>query len=371
MHHLFEESTICGMALKNRFVRSATWEGLAAEDGSITPKLAAAMAALAEGGVGLIISSHAYVSREGQATPWQIGIYKDDLIPGLRQMTAAVHDGGGKIMAQLAHAGHQAPDKITGRPAVAVSASEALAGRNIRVATKEDIEELVAGFARAASRAKAAGFDGIEIHSGHGYLLSQFLSPAFNKRRDAYGGDIVNRTAVHLDIYRAVREIVGRDYPIFIKMNCADFTDNGLTGDDGLAAAKRFAEAGFDAIEVSGGILGPGKLTPSRPGIASADQEAYHREYAVRIKSEISTPLILVGGLRSFEVAEEIVARGDADYIALSRPLICEPGLIGRWQKGDLRKAECVSDNLCFKPGFTGKGIYCVTREKGMLKGKG
>ncbi len=371
MHQLFEESTICGMALKNRFVRSATWEGLAAEDGGITPKLTAAMAALAEGGVGLIISSHAYVSPEGRATPWQIGIHKDDLIPGLRQMTAAVHDLGGRIMAQLAHAGHQASDKITGQPALAVSDAEPLAGKNIRVATEADIEELVAAFARAASRARASGFDGIEIHSGHGYLLSQFLSPAFNKRRDAYGGDIDKRTAVHLQIYRAVREIVGRDYPIFIKMNCADFTDNGLDGDDGLAAAKRFAKAGFYAIEVSGGILGPGKLTPSRPAIAAADQEGYHREYAVRFKKEIETPLILVGGLRSFEVAEDIVARGDADYIALSRPLICEPGLVGRWQKGDLRRAECVSDNLCFKPGFTGKGVYCVTKEKEALKGKG
>jgi len=371
MSYLFEESTICGMTLKNRFVRSATWEGLAAEDGGVTPKLTAAMAALAEGGIGLIISSHAYVSPEGQATPWQIGIYKDDLLPGLLQMTTAVHDRGGKIMAQLAHAGHQASDKITGRPALAVSDSDALTGKNIRVATTADIEELVAAFARAAARAKAAGFDGIEIHSGHGYLLSQFLSPAFNKRRDEYGGGIANRTAVHLQIYRAVREIVGRDYPVFIKMNCADFTENGLTVDDGLEAAKRFAEAGFDAIEVSGGILGPGKLTPSRPGIATAEQEAYHREYAVRFKGAIKTPLILVGGLRSFEVAEQIIAQGDADYIAMSRPLIREPDLIDRWQKGDMRRAACVSDNLCFKPGFTGKGVYCVTREKEALKGKG
>ena len=363
MSRLFEVSTISGMSLKNRFVRSATWEGLATKEGKATPELIDMMGLLAGGGVGLIISSHSYVTQQGQATPWQLGIYRDELIPELKVMTSAVHKNGGRIIMQLAHAGQYAEEKLTGRAALAVSASEGLSERRVKIITRQDIQGVVAAFSQAAGRAREAGFDGIEIHSAHGYFLSQFLSPAYNRRQDEYGGSIDNRTRIHLQIYRAIREIVGKDYPILIKMNCADFIENGLTIDDSLQAAKLFAEAGFDAIEVSGGILGTGKLAPSRAGIKTADKEAYFREYARRFKSEIKIPVILVGGVRSFEVAEKIIADGIADYIAMSRPFIREPDLIDRWKKGDLRKAKCISDNLCFDPGFEGKGIYCVAKE--------
>lgn len=164
-------------------------------------------------------------------------------------------------------------------------------------------------------------------------------------------------------IYQAIRKLVGKDYPVFIKINCGDFIDDGIKIDDSLAIAKSFSDAGFDAIEVSGGVIGTGKLSPSRPGISSMEKEAYFKEYASRFKQEINTPLILVGGLRSFEVAEKIISEGIADYISMSRPFIREPDLINRWKKGDLRKADCKSDNLCFNPGFEGKGIYCVARE--------
>lgn len=351
------------MALKNRFVRSATWEGLATVQGESTSELTEMMATLARGGVGLIISSHSYVSPEGQATPWQLGIHTDDLIPGLKNLTSVVHKNGGKIVMQLAHAGQYAVEQPAGRSALSVSDSESFVGKNIRVATSEDIQNIVFAYAQAAGRAKKAGFDGIEIHSGHGYFLSQFLSPAFNSRQDEYGGAIGSRARIHLQIYQAIREVVGKGYPIMIKMNCADFMENGMTIDDSLQAAKLFSKAGFDAIEVSGGIIRTGKLSPSRPGIAAVHQEAYFKEYARRFKMEINTPLILVGGMRSFEVAEKIIDDGIADYISMSRPFIREPDLINRWQSGDLRKAECTSDNLCFNPGFEGKGISCVTRD--------
>lgn len=363
MRTLFEESSINRMVLKNRFVRAATWEGLATADGAATPRLTAMMTELAGGGVGLIISSHAYVSPEGQGTPWQLGIYADRLIPDLQKLTAAVHDNGGKIVMQLAHAGQYAEVALTGAAALAVSAPEDGPAASVRVMTSEDIARLVQAYAQAAGRARDAGFDGIEIHAAHGYLLSQFLSPAFNRRNDEYGGPVANRARIHLQICQAVREVVGREFPLMIKMNCADFIDNGLTIDDSLVAARLFADAGIDAIELSGGIIRTGRLAPSRPGISSEDKEAYFREYASRFKSELDIPLILVGGLRSFAVAERIIGEGIADYISMSRPLIREPDLISRWQKGDLRKAECKSDNLCFAPGFEGKGISCVTRE--------
>jgi 2,4-dienoyl-CoA reductase-like NADH-dependent reductase (Old Yellow Enzyme family) len=363
MSKLFEENAINRMSLKNRFVRAATWEGLATEEGEATPKLIAMMASLAKGGVGLIISSHSYVSQEGQATPWQLGVYDDKFIPQLQEMTSAVHENSGKIVMQLAHAGMYAEVSLTGQTALAVSDPGDIPKGNITTITAEGIQRLVRCYSQAAKRAQESGFDGIEIHSGHGYFLSQFLSPAYNRRQDEYGGSIDNRARIHLLIYHAIREVVGKDYPILIKMNCADFIENGLTSDDSLKAAKLFADAGYDAIEVSGGIIRTGKLSPSRPGITEESKEAYFKEYAGRFKNEIKTPLILVGGLRSFAVAEKIVVDGIADYISMSRPFIREPDLINRWQKGDLRKAECKSDNLCFNPGFEGKGIYCLTKE--------
>lgn len=363
MSKLFEENSINGMVLKNRFVRAATWEGLATTEGEATPELIEMMASLAKGGVGLIISSHSYVSQEGQGTPWQLGSYKDGLIPKLKEMVLAVHDNGGKIIMQLAHAGGFADEQLTGRPALAVSDSDKFSKGQVKEISQKDVQRLVLSYSKAAKRAKEAGFDGIEIHSAHGYLLSQFLSPAFNRRQDEYGGSVENRTRIHLMIYRAVREIVGADFPLVIKINCSDFIDDGLTIDDSLRIAKLFSEAGFDAIEISGGVIGTGKLSPSRPGISNVEKEAYFKDYAVRFKKEISTPLILVGGLRSFEVADKILTEGIADYISMSRPFIREPDLINRWERGDLRKAECKSDNLCFNPGFEGKGIYCVTRE--------
>jgi 2,4-dienoyl-CoA reductase-like NADH-dependent reductase (Old Yellow Enzyme family) len=363
MSKLFEESSINKLSLKNRFMRAATWEGLATPAGEVTSDLIERMVVLAKGGVGCIISSHSYVSPEGQGTPWQVGIYTDEFVPKLREMTAAVHDNDGKIVMQLAHAGQYAEVQLTGLPALAVSVDNSLSDKNIKAVTHEDIRRIVASYSQAARRAHDANFDGIEIHSGHGYFLSQFLSPAYNNRQDEYGGSIDNRARIHLQIYHAVREVVGKDYPLMIKMNCADFIENGLTADDSLLVAKLFADAGFDAIEVSGGIIRTGNLAPSRPGITTVEKEAYFKEYSRSFKSRIHIPLILVGGLRSFEVVDKIVADGIADYISMSRPLIREPDLINRWQAGDLRKAECKSDNLCFTPGFEGKGVYCVTRE--------
>lgn len=363
MSRLFEESSINQMSLKNRFVRAATWEGLATEKGEATPELMEMMASLAKGGVGLIITSHSYVSQEGQGTPWQLGVYDDKLIPKLEAMASAVHENSGKIVMQLAHAGLYAEVALTGRPALAVSDPAGFPEGNIKTITPVEIQRLVSSYAQAAKRAQVAGFDGLEIHSGHGYLLSQFLSPAYNKRQDEYGGAIENRVRIHLQIYQAIREVVGTDYPIMVKMNGSDFIENGLTREDSLKAAKLFADAGFDAIEVSGGIIRTGKLSPSRPGITTEDKEAYFEEYATHFKRNIKTPLILVGGLRSFTIADRIVAEGIADYISMSRPFIREPDLINRWKNGDLRKAECKSDNLCFNPGFEGHGVYCVTRE--------
>lgn len=364
MSVLFESTEINGMKLDNRFVRSATWEGMAADNGAMTPKLRQTMVDLAEGGVGLIISGHAYVSSEGQAGPWQMGLYSDELVDGLKTMTDAVHDAGGKIVAQLAHAGHFANKKIIQQPPHVVSNFEGLSKSERHELTKEDIQKLVNAFANAAICAKDAGFDGVQIHSAHGYLLSQFLSPAYNRREDEYGGSIENRTRVHLETYNAIREAVGADYPVLIKINSEDCIENGLTLEDSVIAAKIIADAGFDAIELSGGTISSGKLSPSRAGINKEDKEAYFREAAAAYKKKIKIPLILVGGMRSLSVAEQIIANGTAEYISMSRPFIREPGLVKRWKSGDTSPARCKSDNMCFAPAMEGKGILCVVEAK-------
>ncbi|MEN8247155.1 MAG: NADH:flavin oxidoreductase [Thermodesulfobacteriota bacterium] len=362
---MFETTEINGMTLANRFVRSATWEGMAGDDGSVTRRLIDLMAELARGGVGLIISSHAYVSREGQAGLKQLGIYDDTLLPGLADMTVAVHDNGGKIVAQLAHAGLHAAGKLTGQASLAPSQVEGLSKTPCKAMTEDDIQGLVEAFAAAASRARQAGFDGVQIHLAHGYLLSQFLSPVYNQRTDAFGGDVENRVKVPLMVLEAIRKQVGDDYPVLVKMNCGDFMEKGLTTQDAVRVAGILARGGIDAIEVSGGLFINPKMSPSRMGINTEEKEAYFQDEAGRFKEKVDVPLILVGGNRSLAVAVRIVADGTADYISMSRPFIREPDLINRWKSGDRSKAKCLSDNKCFSPAMAGKGISCVMERGG------
>ena len=364
MSKLFESAAINGMELSNRFVRSATWEGLATVEGYVTSRLIEAMDVLARGGVGLIITGHAYIQPQGQASPWQLGIYSDACVSGLKDMAAAVHAGGGKIIAQLAHAGNFAAEKLTGQPPLVVSDFEGLADTPRKELSVEDMDEMVSAYVAAALRAKTAGFDGIQLHSAHGYLLSQFLSPYFNRRKDDYGGSIANRARIHVRICKAVRDAVGDQYPVLIKLNCRDFSDDGLSSDDSIQVAHLLADAGLDAVEMSGGLLTSPRMGPSRPGIKNKEKEAYFRDDALAFKGRLDLPLILVGGIRSFDLAEQLIENGTADFISMSRPFIREPELIQRWKSGDRSKATCLSDNLCFRPGRAGKGIYCVTEER-------
>ncbi len=365
MSILFETTQLNGMTVANRFVRSATWEAMADERGACTPRLVELVAQLAAGGVGLIISSHAFVSPEGQAGPRQLGIYDDALVPGLAEMTRSVHAQGGKIVAQLAHAGIFANPKLTGRPNRAVSATEGLPTSPGDELSVEEIAGLVEAFGRGAQRAREAGFDGVQLHSAHGYLLNQFLSPRFNRRTDAYGGHIQNRARVHREIVGRVRDAVGADFPVLVKLNSQDFLEGGLSLEDSLQAGEMMAEAGLDAIELSGGTFLSGELIPSRAAIRRQDQEAYFREEARAFKARLGIPIILVGGIRSFELAEQLVRGGVADYLSMSRPFIREPALVNRWRQGDLRPAACLSDNLCFGPARAGEGIFCVVARRG------
>ena len=370
MSKLFDPTEINGMTLKNRFVRSATWEGMASDDGACTPRLVDTIARLAEGGVGLIITGHAYVKKQGQAGQWQLGIYEDRLIAGLREMTDAVHQRGGRIIAQLAHSGLFADPSLTGYPPLAPSVISGITEHAVQEMTLSDIQDVVESFGLAAQRAQKTGFDGVQLHAAHGYLLSQFLSPFFNRRSDRYGGNIENRAVIHLEILDTVRSYVGKDYPVLIKMNTRDFIEGGLELEDAVKAGKLLAQNRLDAIELSGGTGLSGKLNPVRTGIRKKADEAYFEDAADLFKEHIDIPIILVGGIRSFEVAERIVDSGIADYVSMSRPFIREPDLVNRWKSGDRSKAACLSDSRCFVPARTGKGIYCVMEERERKDGK-
>ena len=360
MSRLFETTSIKSLTLANRFIRSATYSGLASEDGLVSPELIEVMVGLAKGRVGLIITGHAYISPEGQAGPRQLGIYDDALVPGLAQMVEAVHAVGGKIVVQLAHAGLAAPSKVTGLKAVGPSAAPDYYKSEHDELSETEIGQLVEAFGRAAGRAVAAGFDGVQVHVAHGYLLSQFLSPAINKRTDAFGGSLEKRTAFPAQVVRAVRLAVGQDRPVMVKMNGQDFLKGGLEVADSARAAGILVEAGVDLVELSGGtVVSGGEEVPGSKGIDSPEKEAYFADQARIFRQTYTGPLSLVGGIRSFEVAERIVEEGAADYISICRPLIREPGLIARWREGDRRPAECLSDSACFKPIEANKGFYC------------
>jgi 2,4-dienoyl-CoA reductase-like NADH-dependent reductase (Old Yellow Enzyme family) len=361
MAELFEETSIHGMKLANRFVRSATWEGLADEDGQVTPALSAAVGELAQGEVGLIISSYTFVSPVGWAGLRQVAAYDDRFLPGLREMAATVHAAGGKIALQIAHGGCFSLPELSGLQPVGPSALEKDGHAICREASAQDIAEMVAAFTGAALRAKQAGFDAVQIHAAHGYLLSQFLSPAYNKRTDAYGGALQNRARLLLEIVQSIRSAVGNDYPLLVKLNSEDFLEGGLSRQDSIEVAVMLERASVNAVELSGGTLDSKKLSPVRRGLLkSREEEGYFREAAAQFKKRLGIPVMLVGGIRSYEVAEELLKSGAADYISLSRPLICEPGLVSRWHKGERKAATCISCNSCFVPGMEGRGVHCA-----------
>jgi 2,4-dienoyl-CoA reductase-like NADH-dependent reductase (Old Yellow Enzyme family) len=365
MASLFDVTTINTITLRNRFVRSATWEGMAGADGSMTEKIVDMYSRQAEGGIGLIITGHTYVSKEGQAVQQQLGLHRDGLIGGFADLTRAVHERGARIIVQLSHAGCRADVGQTGVEPIGPSVLKGEQGQVCRAMMQDDIDCVAEAFSDAAERAKKAGFDGVQIHGAHSYLLSEFLSPCHNARRDRYGGSVENRARMLLDVVAAVRGRLGHDGLLSVKINSDDFIEGGFVKEDMLAVCPLLGEAGVDAIELSGGSPFSPKWMATRPGpILSEADEVYYREAAVLYKQRVNVPLILPGGIRSYGVAQKLVEEGITDYISMSRPLIREPGLINRWKAGDLRKAACLTDNLCLGTLRTAEGLCCVVERK-------
>ena len=357
MSILFTPASMGNLKLPNRLIRSATAESMADEKGYPYPKLAEMYRQLAAGGVGLIITGHMYVHPSGKCHPEMTGIYSDALIPSLAKLVDTVHEQGGKIAVQINHGGMQC-DQETVEEAIAPSAiDKPVLRRPAREMRQEEIHALIDAYGQAARRAKEAGFDAVQLHGAHGYLINQFLSPAVNQRTDEWGGNFENRLRFLKEVVNTVRNHVGKEYPVFIKFGMVDGVDAGLDLEHGAKIIACMADLGLDGLEISGGIGGK-KMTNVRKGIRQPEDEGYFLPLAKKARHSTRLPLALVGGFRSREVMEYVLTNEDADFISLCRPLISEPELPNLMHAGVKEKSRCIASNNCWAES-KGTGIAC------------
>lgn len=350
---IFAPIKIGKLELKNRTMRSATWDGTADSSGAVTERSMAIYRELGTGGIGLIVTGYAFVSPLGQATSGQYGIYNDKIIPGWKQIVTTVHNGGGKIAMQIVHGGSNSVYLTAkGIAVLAVSSLPDLAQTH-REMTEEDIEGIISDFVAAGIRVREAGFDAIQLHGAHGYLMSQFVSPLLNHRTDRWGGNAEKRRRFHLEVIRRLRKALGNDYPILIKFGVQDDKDGGLSLSEGVEIARAMERSGINAIEVSAGI-GTSSAVAKTKGMEPA-----FRERAAAVKHAVNVPVAVVSGIRRLETARELIDSGDADMVSMSRPFIREPHLVLQWEKGDSALAKCISCNKCFPIIRRGEGMEC------------
>lgn len=344
---LFESFSFSGLHLKNRLVRSATFEKRADDDGFVTESIINLYEGLTRGGLGLIITGNSLVHPSGRSVVQMLCIHSDIYIQGLRKLTNAVHRLGGIIAIQLVHGGRQSfPILLGGNDPIAPSAVYDTSTKIMpKAMTDTEIWEIIDAFAGAARRARIAGFDGVQIHGAHGYLVSEFLSPHTNRRDDYWGGDEERRFHFLEEVYKAMRKEVGEDYPIMVKMNSDDLIQGGLKVEEAARIARKLEEMGIDAVEVSGGMYESSEKA-AQPDILSPEDEAYFRNSGRLFRKNLNIPVILVGGMRSRSVMEDVLRKGEADLISLARPLIREPDLPNKFKEGK-EKADCISCNGC------------------------
>lgn len=347
MNTLFDQTQLSGMKMKNRFVRSATHDGRADALGHVTEKLIHHYEDLAKGGVGTIITGLTNVTDIEKIVPGQMAIYNDSFTPEYQILTDTVHKYNVNIIVQLVCNGVQNSSKNDG-VLWGPSAVKDLVFKTVpQEMSKEDIETMKAAFTNGAIRAKKAGFDGVQLHVAHGYLLSRFLTPYYNRRNDEYGGSTENRARVILEICSSIREAVGPDYPVLAKINCDDFMNQGLDFEECKYVCKMLKEAGLSAVEISGGTVSS-RANEGTIRKVTSETESYFRKYAAEIAEEIDIPVICVGGHRDISKLTDIVNQTKIEYISLSRPFIREPELINRWASGDRTPAKCISCTKCF-----------------------
>jgi len=380
MSSIFQPGRIGELQLSNRLVRSATFEAMGDPDGAPTQALFDLYRRLARGGVGLIVSGYVYVSADGR-NPFgrMLGIDQDEHVPRLQELTDHVHEHGAKIAAQIAHCGRQTTADALGEPPMGPSAvKDGSTFTTPRVMDEKDIERVVEDFGQAARRVREAGFDAVQLHGAHGYLISQFLCPHTNRRKDRWGGSIENRMRFLRRVFRRCRELVGDDYPLLIKHSAYDQMRRGLRLDEGVEMARQMGELGFDGIEVSCGIAEDGMSTTRgdvpveailetwemyrrknplfRLGMRHFGRrivrpppltQGFNRDAARAIRAVVDVPLILVGGLTEKAAMEDVLDSGDADFVSLSRALIADARYPRKLESGRRGDSICVHCNLC------------------------
>ncbi len=365
---------IKNLEIKNRFIRSATAERRASNN-YVDDKLIEFYKALAEGGVGLIITGIVAVQENAISNKAQMGIFNDGFIPGLKKIadTAHKYGNGCKIALQLHHAGTQ---NMVNEARVAPSpVYNPFLISTPREMTVDEIKETIEAFAQGIRRTKEAGFDAVQLHGAHGWLLSEFLSPYTNIRTDEYGGNTENRVRIVEEIYTRAVELVGTDFPVMIKYNADDFMEGGLDVNEAKKIGIKLSKLGYAALEISGGMWAAVKrseeelgwkiamIPESRISVGTVNEPGYNVQYAREIKKVVDVPIIAIGGINSLEFAEQILKEGSADFIALSRPLIREPNLPTRWLKGEGDSGvECIYCNGCVGGGH--KGTRCAVKKK-------
>jgi 2,4-dienoyl-CoA reductase-like NADH-dependent reductase (Old Yellow Enzyme family)/thioredoxin reductase len=358
MGKLFEPFKIGTMKLKNRIVMPPMATNFAAGDGSVTNCLKNYHVERAKGGVSLIIVEGAYVELRGKGTVRQLAVDNDNNIPGLRELSTAVRANGTKVALQLFHGGRQSISAIIGTQPV--SASEVpcrLTGETPRALTVQEIKDVVEAFAEAARRTKEAGFDAVEIHGAHGYLINQFLSPLTNKRTDQYGGDVKGRTRFLLEILERVREKAGRGYPVLCRINGDDYTEGGIKLEEAKTIAKMLEAGGVDALHISGGIYdSPVPVTTAPMALPRGNMV----DLAAAIKGVVNVPVIAVGRINDPKLAEEILQQGKADLVSMGRALLADPYLPKKAAAGALDEINwCIACDECISRVTFNEAVAC------------
>ena len=324
-----------GTTIKNRFFKSAMSEGMGTRDFQPKKNIATLYKRWAEGGTGLIITGNIMVDPKGTAEPGNIVFDKNSNMEILKDWAKQGQQHGAKVMVQLNHPGKQVPKTIA-KETVAPSTVPLGNGLNKlfstpRALTTSEVEELVQKFVTSAKVAKEAGFSGVQIHAAHGYLISQFLSPHDNRRTDKYGGSLENRMRFLKEIYLGMREELGKDFTIGIKINSTDFKEDGLTEEDSLKTIIELANLGLDFVEISGG-------TYERPAMMGATSKStnqvFFAEYSKKLKQKIEIPVVVTGGIRSINVMNTLLNDNTTDFIGIARPLTIDPNIPNKIKQG-------------------------------------
>jgi 2,4-dienoyl-CoA reductase-like NADH-dependent reductase (Old Yellow Enzyme family) len=378
---IFEPAVLAGIKMKNRIIRSATHEGMADEHGCPTEQLKKTYLKLAKGEVGAIITGYTGIQHNGKGSFYRmLMIDKDRFVDAYKEVVDAVHEYDTPIILQIAHCGRQTRSKITGENPVAPSAiRDKYFNEDLpKELTERDIDEIIENFVEAIKRAKTAGFDGVQLHAAHGYLLSQFLSPYMNRRQDKWGVTTENRVRIIREIYNRSIAQVG-NYPIFIKLNAHDGRKHGMRIEESVKIAKLLEQCGCSGIEVSCGVSEDRFYTTRAKKFPIEAIFTYSFKYKTlassikvlikpfinvmippispltnynvrasqAIKSHVSIPVIVVGGITSLFDITDIIKHNKADFVSMCRPFIIEPSIVKKFKEGKQNASKCISCNYC------------------------